>query len=107
MENGELSVTTLVTEEVLRLSVDNWDMVQHVNHSFCSELFFWNLGVSSYISSQFGDGDLQQLIWNVQRSSGDSKTSLISCNLYIILVHSIIMVLLLESDVTYSKIMHH
>ena len=36
------------------------------------------IGASFYTSSQFGDGDLQQLIWNVQCSG--SETSLLSCS---------------------------
>ena len=38
------------------------------------------LGASFYTSSQFGDGDLQQLIWNVQCSYSGSETSLLSCS---------------------------
>ena len=36
------------------------------------------IGASFYTSSQFGDGDLQQLIWNVQCSG--SEISLLSCS---------------------------
>ena len=36
------------------------------------------IGASLYISSQFGDGNLQQLIWNVQCSG--SETSLLNCS---------------------------
>ena len=36
------------------------------------------IGASFYTSSQFGDKDLQQLIWNVQCSG--SETSLLSCS---------------------------
>ena len=36
------------------------------------------IGASFYTSSQFGDGDLQQLIWNVQCSG--SETSLLYCS---------------------------
>ena len=36
------------------------------------------IGASFYRSSQFGDGDLQQLIWNFQCSG--SETSLLNCS---------------------------
>ena len=38
------------------------------------------LGASFYRSSQFGDGDLQQIIWNVQCSYSGSETSLLNCS---------------------------
>ena len=38
------------------------------------------LGASFYRSSQFGDGNLQQLIWNVRCSYSGSETSLLSCS---------------------------
>ena len=38
------------------------------------------IGASFYTSSQFGDGDLQQLIWDVQCSYGGSETSLLNCS---------------------------
>ena len=36
------------------------------------------IGASFYRSSQFGDGDLQQIIWNVQCSG--LETSLLNCS---------------------------